>query len=85
MSEEAALQPECYKRHERMESHIAEGTFWRGVIITAILAGVGILIAQFNIANANQNIMIAANAKLTTMVEVNTARLLRLETKVWAN
>jgi len=77
--EEATLQPECYKRHAEIELHINEGRFWRGVIITAVLTFGGILIGQYNMAIQNDKNMIAANAKLTKMVEINTARLDRIE------
>lgn len=77
--EELSLQPECYTRHEKFANHIREGNFWRGVIITAVLTGLGILIAQYNMSIENNNKMIALNSKLTTMVEINTGRLNKLE------
>ena len=79
MGDDIVLQPECYKRHERFDSHIESSKFWRGVIVAAILSGIGILIAQYNMSIQNNNRMIEANAKLTQMVEINTARLVRLE------
>jgi hypothetical protein len=76
---ETTLQPECYVRHEKIENHIREGKFWRGVIVTASLAFMGILIGQYNMSIQNNNKVIEMNAKLTNMVEVNTLRLTRLE------
>jgi hypothetical protein len=73
------LQPECAVRHEKIESHIKEGRFWRGVIITASLTFMGILIGQYNMSIENNNRMIALNSKLTTMVDINTVRLNRIE------
>ena len=80
---EEVLQPECYKRHAEIDGHISEGKFWRGVIVTAILTGIGILIAQYNMSIENSNKMTYANAQLTKMVEINTQRLNVLERKVW--
>jgi hypothetical protein len=79
MSDELALQPDCYKRHTEIDGHIKEGKFWRGVIVTVIIAGASIFIGQYSMAVENNNKMIALNSKLTTMVEVNTKRLDRLE------
>lgn len=77
------LQPACYKRHTIIENHISEGKFWRGVIVTATIAGIGILIAQYNMTIENNNKMITLNSKLTTMVEINTVRLGKIEDKLW--
>jgi hypothetical protein len=76
---EVTLQPQCYRRHEQIENHINEGNFWRGTIIAIGIAFGGIMIGQYNMSIENNNKMTALNAKLTTMVEVNTIRLNRLE------
>jgi len=81
----SVLQPECYKRHAEIDGHIQEGKFWRGVIITVTIAGMGILIGQWNVANENNAKMVALMSKVTTMVDVNTARLARLENTVYGN
>ena len=79
MENEIPLQLECYKRHEQIESHISEGKFWRGVIVTFFVAFGSILIGQYNMSIQNNNKVIALNSKLTTMVEINTERLNRIE------
>ena len=76
---ENTLQPECYKRHAEVDNHIKEGKFWRGVIITVAVAGTTILIGQYNMSIENNSKITALTSKLTTMVEVNTTRLTRLE------
>ena len=83
MSDEIILQPECYTRHAEIENHIKEGKFWRGVIITVAVAGSGILIGQYNMSIENNSKITALTSKLTTMVEVNSARLNKLEERVW--
>ena len=83
MKDEITLQPECYTRHAEIENHIKEGRFWRGVIITVAIAGTGILIGQYNMSIENNNKATALLSKLTTMVEVNTNRVSRLEERVW--
>jgi hypothetical protein len=80
---EPVLEPACYKRHSEIENHIKEGRFWRGVIITAALTGITILIAQYSMAIENNNKMIALTSKLTTMVDLNTLRLSKIEDRVW--
>ena len=77
--DETTLPPACYIRHEKIENHISEGKFWRGTIITFIIAFGTILIGQYNMSIQNNEKVIALNAKLITMVEINTARLARLE------
>lgn len=77
------LQPECYKRHAEVDNHIKEGKFWRGVIITVAIAGTGILIGQYNMSIENNSKITALMSKLSTMIEVNTRRLDRLEGKIF--
>jgi hypothetical protein len=79
MKEETILQPECYKRHAEIDNHIKEGRFWRKTIIGIALTGSAILIGQYNMSIENDKKMIAANAKLTQMVEINTRRLDKIE------
>jgi hypothetical protein len=83
MGEELVLQPECYKRHSEIENHIKEGKFWRGVIVTAVLAGITILITQYNMAIDNNNKMIALTSKLATIAENNIKRLDRMEDMIF--
>ena len=83
--EEDNMLPSCYTRHAEIEGHIKEGTFWRGVLVSVIIAGISILIAQYNMSIENNNKVIALYSKLTTMVEINTARLAKLEDRVWKN
>ena len=76
---EQVLQPECYERHAEIKTHINEGKFWRGTIVTFGIAFGGIMIGQYNMSIQNNNKVIELNAKLTQMVEINTGRLARLE------
>jgi hypothetical protein len=85
VEKEMMLQPECYARHANIDNHISEGKFWRGAIITIGIAFGGIMIGQYNMSIENNNKMIALNSKLTTMVEVNTLRLNRLENFYFKN
>ena len=85
MDKDIIMQPECYTRHAEIGNHISEGKFWRATIITIGIAFGGIMIGQFNMAVENNNKMIALNSKLTTMVEVNTLRLNRLENFYFKN
>ena len=77
------LQPECYKRHEQIDNHISEGKWWRGVIVTFAITFGGILIGQYRMSIENDKKVTALNAKLATMVEVNTKRLDVLENFVY--
>lgn len=83
MTDKEILQPECYKRHAEYDGHIKEGKFWRGVIISVVIAGTGVLIGQYNMSIENNNKILALTSKLSIMVEINTARLGKLEDRVW--
>ena len=77
--EKDVLQPDCYTRHAEIGNHISEGKFWRATIITIGIFFGGIMISQYNMSAENNNKLIALNSKLTTMVEINTRRLDRIE------
>lgn len=65
---ELILNPECYKRHAAIESHIKEGEGWRAAIITLVIAVI-IQVAGF----------LTMWGSVTKMVEINTKRIDRIE------
>ena len=68
-SEVSVLQPDCYKRHAEIESHLKEGAGWRTAIISLVIAMI-IQIGTF----------LTLWGRITQMVEINTKRLDRAET-----
>jgi hypothetical protein len=80
---EKELQPACYTRHAEIDGHIKEGKFWRGVIVTVTIAGIGILIGQYNMSIENNNKIVALTSKLSVIADANIKRLDRLEDKIF--